>query len=152
MTKNPKEGTISTSLPRLSVQPLVAAVAANGGSAAVMSKGVSSPSKSKIPRVQSENSLFSMFEKDENNQRVQEGTSSVAEEDKKVLIIYACGFFGADYDKSGSRLQVKPRALEEKMRGIEYFCDINFTYQHATEGFLVTPLTEYKKRIYYKVH
>ena len=37
------------------------------------------------------------------------------------------------------------------MKSISYFCDLNFTYQNAVDDYLVTPKSEFNKRIYYKI-
>ncbi|EAR86550.2 L-asparaginase (macronuclear) [Tetrahymena thermophila SB210] len=115
----------------------------------------STPPKNKKKKssdfTENDEELFTLLNQDEASQR---SDSNSQEEDKKVLIIYAGGFFGAEYDYSqGSYapLILTRNQLFNKMQKISYFCDVNFTYQHATDGFLVTPISEYKKRIYYKV-
>ena len=42
--------------------------------------------------------------------------------------------------------------LQQLMKTNRYLCDADYTYFHAKDDFLITPLSIYKKRIYYKIH
>ncbi|EGR32836.1 hypothetical protein IMG5_069500 [Ichthyophthirius multifiliis] len=74
-------------------------------------------------------------------------------EDKRLLIINAGGQISAEDigQSDNSILLIQNNSIYNMMKSISYFCDLNFTYQNAPEGFLITPQTEYNKRIYYKI-
>ncbi|EGR27326.1 hypothetical protein IMG5_197940 [Ichthyophthirius multifiliis] len=73
------------------------------------------------------------FQQKTQNQKILKKT-----EDKKVLII-------------NTIINQKQNDLYYKMREIFYFCDLNYTFQNNQNDFLITPKSEYNRRIYYKI-
>lgn len=70
--------------------------------------------------------------------------------DHKVLILYTGGTIGMVNSEQG--YIAKKGYLHELMRKNKYFCDEQFTAAASnSEKFLITPITTYSKRIYYKV-
>ena len=45
----------------------------------------------------------------------------------------------------------EPKFLYRFMRNNRLLCDLDYTNQHAIEGFLVSPVTAFDKRIFYRV-
>lgn len=61
---------------------------------------------------------------------------------RKILIIDTCN----KADSSNYQLD-----LEKILKKNPYFCDINFTHFHGNNSFLITSLSIYEKRIFYKI-
>lgn len=60
---------------------------------------------------------------------------------KKILIIDTCN--SEDCDNYHSK-------IEKILKRNPYFCDINFTHFYGNNSFLITSLSIYGKRIYYR--
>lgn len=60
---------------------------------------------------------------------------------KKILIIDTCNKVENDYCSN----------LEKLLKKNPYFCDINFTHFYGNNSFLISSLSIYGKRIYYKI-
>lgn len=69
---------------------------------------------------------------------------------RKVLIICTGGTIGMFQTENG--LAVKKGFFEKFLREDSYFCDSDYTYFHGQDDFLITPLSNYNQRIWYKVH
>ena len=67
-----------------------------------------------------------------------------------MLIICTGGTIGMFPTENG--LAVKKGFFEKFLRENSYFCDSDYTFFHATDDFLITPLTIYQQRIWYKLY
>lgn len=67
-----------------------------------------------------------------------------------MLIICTGGTIGMFPTENG--LAVKKGFFEKFLRENSYFCDSDYTFFHATDDFLITPLTIYNQRIWYKLY
>ncbi|EAR97237.1 L-asparaginase, type I protein (macronuclear) [Tetrahymena thermophila SB210] len=74
----------------------------------------------------------------------------IANQSRKVLIICTGGTISMFPTENG--LAVKKGFFEKFLREDSYFCDSDYTYFHSSDGFLITPLTIYQQRIWYKIY
>ena len=69
--------------------------------------------------------------------------------DRKVLIIVTGGTICMMHSPKGYTVQ--KNFIHSFLKDHPSFCDVDYTFFHAAEGFLITPESIYKSRIHYKI-
>ena len=69
--------------------------------------------------------------------------------DRKVLILVTGGTICMMHSPKGYTVQ--KNFIHSFLKDHPSFCDVDYTFFHANEGFLVTPESIYKRRIHYKI-
>lgn len=73
----------------------------------------------------------------------------VDKKEHKVLILYVGGTIGMTETEKG--LAVKKGFLKKLIQSNRYLCDKEYTYFNSNDDFLITPMSVYKQRIWYKI-
>lgn len=68
---------------------------------------------------------------------------------RKVLILFTGGTIGMVNSDKG--YIAKKGFLQKVIKTNKSFCDADYTFFNATDGFMITPVSIYKRRIWYKV-
>jgi len=68
----------------------------------------------------------------------------------RVLMIYTGGTIGMINTEKG--YTIKKGFLNQSIKANKYLCDTGYTYFNGKDDFMITPLSIYKRRIWFKLH
>ena len=85
------------------------------------------------------------------NVATQENRSLVDIDNRKILIVHTGGTIGMFKDENGKFKPEKHR-FEKFLKDYPYFCDDDETYFNSCDDFMITPVSIFGKKIWYKFY